>query len=47
MAKTTELREVELFVREQLGKDCPNHTFAEKPLRLRKKKDGRKERWWG
>ena len=40
MAKTTELREVELFVREQLGKDYPNHTFTEKPLRLRKKKDG-------
>jgi len=40
MAKTTELREVELFVREQLGNDYPSYTFTEKPLRLRKKKDG-------
>lgn len=40
MAKTTELREVELFVREQLRKDYTGHTFTEKPLRLRKKKDG-------
>jgi len=40
MAKTTELREVELFVREQLGKDYPGHTFTEKPLHLRRKKDG-------
>ena len=40
MAKTTELREVELFVREQLGKDYPSHTFTEKPLRLRRKEAG-------
>ena|SRR4030042_1828547 len=40
MAKTTELREIEIFVREQLGKDYPDHTFTEKALRLRKKRDG-------
>ena len=40
MAKTTELREVELFVREQLRKDYQGHTFTEKALRLRRKKDG-------
>ncbi len=39
MVKTTELKEVEFFVREQLGKDYPSHTFNEKPLFLRKKRD--------
>jgi len=40
MAKTTELREVELFVREELAKDYPGHTFLEKALPLHKKRDG-------
>lgn len=40
MAKTTGLRDVERFVREKLQKDYPGHTFAEKSLPLRKKKDG-------
>jgi len=39
MAKTTELREVEVFVRKELEKDYPGHTFTEKSLRLRKKRD--------
>ena len=40
MAKTTELREVELFIREELAKDYPGHTFTEKALPLRNKRDG-------
>ena len=40
MAKTTELREVERFVREELEKDYSGHIFTEKPLPLRKKRDG-------
>lgn len=40
MAKTTELREAELFVRKELGKSYPGHTFTEKGLPLRKKRDG-------
>jgi hypothetical protein len=39
MAKTTELREVELFIRKELAKDYPGHTFTEKALPLRKKRD--------
>lgn len=41
MAKTTELREVELFVRKALEKDYLGHTFTEKTLPLRKKRDGK------
>lgn len=40
MVKTTELREVELFVRKELEKTYAGHTFAEKELSLRKKRDG-------
>ena len=40
MAKTTELREVEVFVRKELEKTYPEHTFTEKALSLRKKRDG-------
>lgn len=40
MARTTELRDVELFVRKELEKDYPGHTFTEKALPLRKKKGG-------
>jgi hypothetical protein len=40
MAKTTELREVELFIRKELAKDYPGHTFTEKALPLRRKRDG-------
>lgn len=40
MAKTTELREVELFIRKQLAKDYRGHTFTEKALSLRKRRDG-------
>ena len=40
MAKTSELKEVELFVRKELEKDYPGHTFTEKALPLHKKKDG-------
>ena len=40
MAKTTELRKVELFVRKELEKSYPGHTFSEKALLLRRKRDG-------
>ena len=40
MAKTTELRKVEVFVRKELEKSYPGHTFLEKALPLRKKRDG-------
>jgi len=40
MAKTTELAEVERFVRKELEKDYPGHTFTEKKLPLRRKRDG-------
>lgn len=40
MAKTTELREVEVFVRKELERDYPGHGFTEKALPLRKKRDG-------
>lgn len=40
MAKTTELREVERFIRKELAEDYPGHTFTEKTLPLRKKRDG-------
>ena len=40
MAKTTELREVERFIRKELAKDYLGHAFTEKPLPLRKKRDG-------
>jgi len=40
MAKTTELAEVERFVRKELEKDYPGHTFTEKALPLRKKRNG-------
>ncbi len=40
MAKTTELVEVECFVRKELEKDYPGHTFTEKTLPLRKKRNG-------
>lgn len=40
MAKTTDLREVELFARRQLRRDYPSHNFGEKALSLRKKRDG-------
>ena len=40
MAKTTELREVELFIRKALVKDYPGHTLTEKALPLHKKRDG-------
>lgn len=41
MAKTVELRtQVEPFVRKELEKSYPGHTFTEKALPLRRKKDG-------
>jgi len=40
MAKTIELRKVELFIRNELGEHYPGHTFTEKALPLRKKRDG-------
>jgi hypothetical protein len=40
MAKTTELREVEKFVRKELEKNYPGHIFTEKELPLRKRKSG-------
>jgi len=40
MAKTTELREVERFVRKELERDYPGHTFTEKALPLGKRRDG-------
>lgn len=40
MVNTTELREVERFIRKELAKDYPGHTFTEKKLSLRKKRDG-------
>lgn len=41
MAKTTELRtKIEPFIRKGLGEIYPGHTFTEKTLPLRRKKDG-------
>ncbi len=40
MAKTTRLREVELFVRKELERHYAGHTFTEKPLPLCKRRDG-------
>ena len=40
MAKTTELSDAERFVRKALEEDYPGHTFTEKTLPLRKKRDG-------
>lgn len=39
MAKTLELKTVEAFVRKDLEKTYPPHTFTEKALPLRKKRD--------
>ena len=41
MAKTVELKtQVEPFIRKGLEKSYPGHTFTEKALPLRRKKDG-------
>ena len=41
MANTKALKtEVECYVRNELEKDFPGHTFAEKAMQLRKKRDG-------
>jgi len=40
MAKTTDLGEVEHFVRKKLEGDYPGHTFSEKTLPLREKRNG-------
>ncbi len=40
MAKTIELKEVERFIRKELAKDYSRHTFTEKKLPLREKRDG-------
>ncbi len=40
MVDTIELKEVERFIRKELAKDYPRHTFTEKKLPLRKKRDG-------
>ena len=41
MARTVEYKtQIEPFIRKELGKSYPGHTFTEKALPLRKKKDG-------
>ena len=40
MANTRDLEKVELFIRKELGKYYPGHSFTEKALALGKRRDG-------